>query len=92
MHALLLGHLKRQCRDIWGMDADFKDRPGITFDKVVDFASVKQVQEGMHILREGSLEQLQKLPEKSFIVSVMNYRQFALLEGRSIYSRIWFNM
>jgi hypothetical protein len=44
--------------------------------------------EGMRILQEGSLEQLQKLPEKSFIVSVMSYRQSNLLAGKSTYSRI----
>jgi hypothetical protein len=84
MHALLLSHLKRQCRDIWGMDTDFKDGPGITFDKVVDLASVKQVQEGMRILREGSLEQLQKLPEK-VLYCICHELQTVRFAGRKKY-------
>jgi len=51
---------------------------------VVDFASVKQVQEGMRILREGSLEQLQKLPEK-VLYCICHELQTVRFAGRKKY-------
>ena len=65
MHTLLLILIQKHCREVWGMDDQFDDGPGATYDKLVTSQppSFDQIQNGLHILRTGKTKDLHKLSE-----------------------------
>ncbi|KIK15242.1 hypothetical protein PISMIDRAFT_115463, partial [Pisolithus microcarpus 441] len=65
MHTFLLVLIQKHCREIWGMDDQLDDGPGATYDKLImnQPPSYDQVQNGLCILREGSVDDLRRLSE-----------------------------
>jgi hypothetical protein len=61
MHTFLLGALKRHVRGIWGMDVNFQDGDGKSFDKAKNPPTDEEMQEAHKILRAGSRTALGKL-------------------------------
>ncbi|KII91440.1 hypothetical protein PLICRDRAFT_105296 [Plicaturopsis crispa FD-325 SS-3] len=58
MHTLFLGHLRRHCRDIWGMDVKIDDGDGILFD---DSVSEKAMEKAWTILKRGKFSRVEAL-------------------------------
>jgi len=65
MHTLLLVLIQKHCCEVWGMDDQFDDGPGATYDKLImnQPPSYEQIQNGIRILRTGTVNDLHKLSE-----------------------------
>lgn len=61
MHAFFLRMLPHLCREVWGMDVDFDDGDGITFDPVSNQPSETEMYDAHRILECDSLSALGKL-------------------------------
>lgn len=62
MHAFYLRLFQHHCRSVWGMDVNFEDGDGITFDTRSNAPTEVQMKRANHLLRHGTLEMLFKLP------------------------------
>lgn len=61
MHAFYLRLFQHHCRSVWGMDINFQDGDGITFDTRSNAPTEVEMKRATHLLRHGSLEMLFKL-------------------------------
>lgn len=61
MHMLYLGALKRHCMDIWGMDVNTDDGPGVTYNQLKDRPSEEKLLEGRNALSSCDGVTLRKL-------------------------------
>lgn len=61
MHAFYLRLFQHHCRSVWGMDINFEDGDGITFDVRSNAPTEQEMKHANHLLRHGTLEALSKL-------------------------------
>ncbi|KAJ2912344.1 hypothetical protein MD484_g8074, partial [Candolleomyces efflorescens] len=61
MHAFYLRLFQHHCRSVWGMDVEFDDGPGVTYDLRSNQPTDDEMKNAEHILRHGTSEQLSGL-------------------------------
>ncbi|RXW21209.1 hypothetical protein EST38_g4657 [Candolleomyces aberdarensis] len=61
MHAFYLRLFQHHCRSVWGMDVDFEDGVGVTYDIRSNQPTEDEMKIAEHILRHGTREMLSGL-------------------------------